>query len=155
MIDVGQQPSATKTRNKLSILLMDGNSERRALRKRIVALHGVEVVGACDLTEAASIWRRDPCNALAPVELAARKAFPNAASSGLIERILERCRMTIAKNPKRLTTEEHPAGPLSPAPPSQSAETRLCGRPAGTRRRGEEGQEAARVARCARCQVEG
>jgi CheY-like chemotaxis protein len=64
MIDVGQQPSATKTRNKLSILLMDGNSERRALRKRIMALHGVEVVGACDLTEAASIWRRDRYDAV-------------------------------------------------------------------------------------------
>ena len=64
MIDVGQQPSATKTRNKLSILLMDGNSERRALRKRIMALHGVEVVGACDLTEAASIWHRDRYDAV-------------------------------------------------------------------------------------------
>jgi CheY-like chemotaxis protein len=64
MIDVGHQPSATKTRNKLSILLMDGNSGRRALRKRIMALHGVEVVGACDLTEAASIWRRDRYDAV-------------------------------------------------------------------------------------------
>ena len=64
MIDVGQQPSATKKRNKLSILIMDGNSERRALRKRIMALHGVEVVGACDLTEAASIWRRDRYDAV-------------------------------------------------------------------------------------------
>jgi len=64
MIDVGQQPSATKTRNKLRIFLMDGNSERRALRKRIMALHGVEVVGACDLTEAASIWRRDRYDAV-------------------------------------------------------------------------------------------
>ena len=43
---------------------MDGNSERRALRKRIMALHGVEVVGACDLTEAASIWRRDRYDAV-------------------------------------------------------------------------------------------
>ena len=64
MIDVGQQPSATKTRNKLRIFLMDGNSERRALRKRIMALHGVEVVGACDLTEAASIWHRDRYDAV-------------------------------------------------------------------------------------------
>jgi|SRR6516162_4475428 hypothetical protein len=76
MIDVGQQPSATKTRNKLTILLMDGSSERRALRKRIVALHGVEVVGACYSTEAASIWRRDPCNALAPVELVRPQGLP-------------------------------------------------------------------------------
>jgi len=64
MIDVRQQPSATKTRNKLSILLMDGNSERRALRMRIMALHGFEVVGACGLTEAASIWRRDRYDAV-------------------------------------------------------------------------------------------
>ena len=64
MIDVGQQPSATKTRNKLRIFLMDGNSERRALRKGIIALRGVEVVAACDLTEAASIWRRDRYDAV-------------------------------------------------------------------------------------------
>ena len=64
MIDVGQQPSATKTRNKLTILLMDGSSERRALRKGIIALRGVEVVAACDLTEAASIWRRDRYDAV-------------------------------------------------------------------------------------------
>jgi hypothetical protein len=43
---------------------MDGNSERRALRKRIMALHGVEVVGACDLTEAASIWHSDRYDAV-------------------------------------------------------------------------------------------
>jgi hypothetical protein len=43
---------------------MDGNSERRALRKRIMALHGVEVVGACDLTEAASICHRDRYDAV-------------------------------------------------------------------------------------------
>ena len=56
---VGQQPSVTKNRNKPSILLMDANSERRALRERIMALYGVEVVGARDLAEAASIWHRD------------------------------------------------------------------------------------------------
>ena len=56
---VGPQSSVTKTRNKPSILLMDANSERRALRKKIMALHGIEVVGACDLAEAASIWHRD------------------------------------------------------------------------------------------------
>ncbi|MGC2109227.1 MAG: hypothetical protein WA655_06890 [Candidatus Korobacteraceae bacterium] len=38
---------------------MDVNAERRALRKKIMALHGVEVVGASDLTEANSIWHRD------------------------------------------------------------------------------------------------
>ena len=51
--------SATNTTTKLCILLMDANSERRALRSRILTLHGVEVVGACDLTEAASIWNHD------------------------------------------------------------------------------------------------
>ena len=38
---------------------MDANAERRALRTRIMALRGVEVVGASDLVEAASIWQRD------------------------------------------------------------------------------------------------
>ena len=38
---------------------MDANSERRALRRKILGLHGVEVVGASDLTEATSIWHRD------------------------------------------------------------------------------------------------
>ena len=44
--------------NKI-ILLMDMNADRRALRKRILKLYGVEVVGANDLLEAASIWHRD------------------------------------------------------------------------------------------------
>jgi len=44
---------------KKCVLLMDTNSERRALRKKIMALHGVEMVGACDLEEAALIWHRD------------------------------------------------------------------------------------------------
>jgi hypothetical protein len=38
---------------------MDQNAERRTLRKKVLALHGVEVVGATDITEAASIWHRD------------------------------------------------------------------------------------------------
>jgi len=38
---------------------MDSNPERRALRKKIMALHGVEMIGAGDLEEAASIWHRD------------------------------------------------------------------------------------------------
>lgn len=59
MINVGHQPSATKTSTKLCILLMDANSERRALRRKVMELHGVEVVGARDLTEASSIWHRD------------------------------------------------------------------------------------------------
>lgn len=44
---------------ELRILLMDANAERRALRKKIMALHGVEVIGASELVEAASIWHRD------------------------------------------------------------------------------------------------
>ena len=44
---------------KISILLMDANAERRALRTRIMGLHGVEVIGAGDLEEATSIWHRD------------------------------------------------------------------------------------------------
>ncbi len=54
-----EQPQATRPPNKISFLLMDSNSERRALRKKILTLHGVEVVGASDLTEASSIWHRD------------------------------------------------------------------------------------------------
>jgi len=49
------RPAATELR----ILLMDANAERRSLRKKIMALHGAEVIGAGDLVEAASIWHRD------------------------------------------------------------------------------------------------
>lgn len=56
---VGRGPSAPNISAKLTILLVDANSERRALRRKIMALHGVEVVGASDLTEASSIWHRD------------------------------------------------------------------------------------------------
>lgn len=44
---------------KRCALLMDSNPERRALRKKIMALHGVEMIGAGDLDEAAAIWHRD------------------------------------------------------------------------------------------------
>ncbi len=54
-----QQPETKVPGTKLSILLIDANSERRALRKKIMATHGVEVIGAGDLTEASSIWQRD------------------------------------------------------------------------------------------------
>jgi CheY-like chemotaxis protein len=55
-----QQRSAAKAfPGKISILLVDAISERRALRKKIMALRGVEVIGASDLTEASSIWHRD------------------------------------------------------------------------------------------------
>ncbi len=58
-MNVGRQPSAMNTSDKISVLLVDANSERRALRRKILGLHGVEVVGASDLTEATSIWHRD------------------------------------------------------------------------------------------------
>jgi CheY-like chemotaxis protein len=59
-MDVAHQVLARKPfGEKVSVLLMDANSERRALRKKIMALHGVEVIGASDLTEACSIWHRD------------------------------------------------------------------------------------------------
>ena len=53
-MNVGQSSLA-----KLSILLMDSNAERRTLRKKILGLRGVEVIGATDLMEASSIWHRD------------------------------------------------------------------------------------------------
>jgi CheY-like chemotaxis protein len=56
---VRQQSESKMPARKTSILLMDTNSERRALRKKIMALRGVEVIGAGDLTEASSIWHRD------------------------------------------------------------------------------------------------
>jgi CheY-like chemotaxis protein len=59
-MNVERQPRLSKPPgSKLSILLLDANSERRALRKKIMALHGVEIIGASDLTEASSIWHRD------------------------------------------------------------------------------------------------
>ena len=59
MTNMGLQPSTAKIPSKLTVLLVDANSERRALRRKILALHGVEVVGASDLTEATSVWHRD------------------------------------------------------------------------------------------------
>ena len=51
--------SANTVQLKKCALVMDSNPERRALRKKIMALHGVEMIGAGDLDEAASIWHRD------------------------------------------------------------------------------------------------
>jgi CheY-like chemotaxis protein len=59
MTNATRVPSAARLSAKLSILLVDANSERRALRRKIMALHGVDVVGATDITEATSIWHRD------------------------------------------------------------------------------------------------
>jgi CheY-like chemotaxis protein len=57
-MNVGHQYSDRKIpASKISIL--DTNSERRTLRKKIMALRGVEVIGASDLMEASSIWQRD------------------------------------------------------------------------------------------------
>src|SRR5271157_3749191 len=53
------KPQWNKEGHKISILLMDSNSERRSMRRKIMAVHGVEIVGACDLTEASAIWQRD------------------------------------------------------------------------------------------------
>jgi CheY-like chemotaxis protein len=44
---------------KKCVLLMDTNAERRALRKKIMALHGVEMIGASDLEEAGLVWHPD------------------------------------------------------------------------------------------------
>jgi CheY-like chemotaxis protein len=44
---------------KKSVLFMDNNPDRRALRKKIMALGGVDMIGAGNLAEAASIWHRD------------------------------------------------------------------------------------------------
>ena len=45
--------------HKISVLLVDRNSERRALRTKVLALRGVEVVGATDVIEATSMWQPD------------------------------------------------------------------------------------------------
>jgi hypothetical protein len=59
-MDMGHRPFVTSPPAKLrSILLMDSNAERRASRKKVLASHGIEVIGAGDLTEASSIWHRD------------------------------------------------------------------------------------------------
>jgi len=58
-MNMRHQSSVSNTSAKLCILLMDANSERRALRSRILTRHGVEVVGACNLLEAGAIWNRD------------------------------------------------------------------------------------------------
>ena len=50
--------STTESAPKKSVLLLDSKAERRALRKKILGLHGIDVIGASDLTEAGSIWRR-------------------------------------------------------------------------------------------------
>ena len=51
--------SAETVQLRKSVLLMDTNPERRALRKKIMALHNVDLISASDLDEAALIWHRD------------------------------------------------------------------------------------------------
>ena len=51
--------AAKTTQVKKCVLLMDTNPERRALRKKIMALHGVEMIGASDLEEASLVWHPD------------------------------------------------------------------------------------------------
>ena len=59
-MDMVPQPVATRPPAKLRcVLLMDSNAERRASRKKTLALHGIEAVGVSDLTEASSIRHRD------------------------------------------------------------------------------------------------
>ncbi len=53
------KPQSNRDGHKVSILLIDTNSERRSMRRKIMAVHGVEIIGASDLTEASSIWHRD------------------------------------------------------------------------------------------------
>jgi CheY-like chemotaxis protein len=45
--------------HKVSVLLIDRNSERRALRMKILTLRGIDVVGAIDVIEATSMWQPD------------------------------------------------------------------------------------------------
>jgi CheY-like chemotaxis protein len=45
--------------HKISVLLIDRNSERRALRTKVLALRGIDVVGATDVIEATAIWQPD------------------------------------------------------------------------------------------------
>jgi CheY-like chemotaxis protein len=53
------KPQWNKDCHKISILLIDNNSERRSMRRKIMAIRGVEIIGASDLAEASSIWHRD------------------------------------------------------------------------------------------------
>lgn len=59
-MNIGISRPARKSASKpVSVLLMDANPERLALRKRVMAMHGVDIIGAGDLVEASSIWHRD------------------------------------------------------------------------------------------------
>lgn len=57
-MNVGRAPSNGSS-HKVSVLLIDRNSQRRALRMKILTLRGVDVVGATDVIEATSMWQPD------------------------------------------------------------------------------------------------
>jgi len=57
-MNVGRTPR-NGSPHKTSILLIDRNSERRALRIKVLTLRGVDVVGASDVIEATSMWQPD------------------------------------------------------------------------------------------------
>ncbi len=50
---------SSRSSTKISVLLIDRNSGRRALRMKVLTLRGLDVVGATDVIEAASIWHPD------------------------------------------------------------------------------------------------
>ena len=58
-MNLGDPLSTAKSPARLCILLVDGNVERRTLRKKILDMRGIEVIAANDPTEASSIWHRD------------------------------------------------------------------------------------------------
>jgi len=58
-MDIGHRPFTKTPPATASVLLMDNNAERRASRKKVLALHGIDAIGVSDLTEASSIWHRD------------------------------------------------------------------------------------------------
>lgn len=57
-MNVGRAPGNGSS-HKISVLLIDRNSERRALRMKVLTLRGVDVVGATDVIEATSMWQPD------------------------------------------------------------------------------------------------
>ena len=58
VMNVGRVP-ANGLSHKTSVLLIDRNAERRALRTKILMLRGIDVVGAADVIEATSMWQPD------------------------------------------------------------------------------------------------
>jgi CheY-like chemotaxis protein len=89
-MNVGTAPPVTKHPAKLSILLMDSNAERRALRVKVLGSRGAEVVGLGDLAEAVLMGQRDRYD-LVLIDI--RRDYPGGLA----------CRDEIKKeNPKQL-----------------------------------------------------